>query len=351
MANLAITYQHIADILSFESSNTELEMTLSDPKFDWDNIVVEGSKHLVLPAIYCRLKSKKILHLLPDELNSYLKEITSLNRNRNLAIIEQVHLLTELFNSHNIDYVLLKGTALLVGDFYHDIAERMVGDIDILIDNNHIEMAFNLLKNNGYEPITETLGSQFFEHKHLPRLKTSLHIGAVELHRRLFVSYKDRILTTSHILLKKQELNGINIPSLNHLVRHNILNYQIADQGSLYNTLNIRSVYDFIILLRRHNYIIDSSDRLVNKYIYISALFFKDLEVLHPQINHLTKFYLFKLKHLKFYKFWNKLLKLTDLVGVLSKRMLFFLSNRAYRKAVLNDRTRISEVIRSIFKN
>ena len=86
MGNLAITYQHIADILSFKSSISKLEHTLTKPNFDWDAIVVEGSRHLVLPAIYCRLKAKNLLHTLPKELENYLEEITSINRNRNKKI-------------------------------------------------------------------------------------------------------------------------------------------------------------------------------------------------------------------------------------------------------------------------
>ena len=60
MKNLAATYQHIADILSYDSDTSTLESTLSQPAFNWDVIVKEGSKHLVLPAIFCRLQSKQL---------------------------------------------------------------------------------------------------------------------------------------------------------------------------------------------------------------------------------------------------------------------------------------------------
>ncbi|MEO1032028.1 MAG: nucleotidyltransferase family protein [Bacteroidota bacterium] len=352
MANLAITYQHIADILSFESSNTELEMTLSDPKFDWDNIVVEGSKHLVLPAIYCRLKSKKILHLLPDELNSYLKEITSLNRNRNLAIIEQVHLLTALFNTHNINHVFLKGAALLAGNFYEDIAERMIGDIDILIDEAQLDQAFKLLKKNGYFPIEQTLGHDFFEHKHLPRLRTNNNICAVELHKKLFVSFQDKELKNYNVRALKQIKKSINIPKLKHLLRHNILNFQINDRGQLYHSISFRSAYDSILLLRASNFeALTSKDKLLRNYMNIVGLFFKDIKSLEPKTNFTTKFYMFKLKHIKFYKFWNRLLNIGYFLQIALGRLLYFFSNSSYRKAVLKDKKRIFRHFKSVFKN
>ena len=87
MNNLAVTYQHIADILSYDSDTSKLESILSQAEFNWDAIVKEGSKHLVLPAIFCRLKSKQLLHVLPTDLLSYLKYITELNRNRNSIVI------------------------------------------------------------------------------------------------------------------------------------------------------------------------------------------------------------------------------------------------------------------------
>ena len=124
MGNLAVTYQNIADILSFETSNSELEQLLSHPSFDWDAIVSEGSRHLVLPALYCRLQSKKLLHVLPNDLKEYLEEITELNRERNSAILDQINIITEWFNKHNIEHAFLKGGALLALDCYDDIAER-----------------------------------------------------------------------------------------------------------------------------------------------------------------------------------------------------------------------------------
>ena len=127
MGNLATTYQHIADILSYVSSRGALEKTLSNKDYNWDDIVIEGSKHLVLPAIYCRLKSKRLTHLLPEELHAYLEEITSLNSIRNTEIVSQIQSLSELLKAHNIEHVFLKGAALISSNYYDDIAERMLG--------------------------------------------------------------------------------------------------------------------------------------------------------------------------------------------------------------------------------
>jgi hypothetical protein len=343
MDNLAETYQHIADILSFEIATTELEKSLTSPEFNWDAIVVEGSKHLVLPALFCRLKAKQLLHVLPSKLHNYLEEITTINRNRNLAILEQTHSLTILLKSHKINHVFLKGTALIVLGCYDDIAERMLGDIDIIIDSNQLDSAFDLLKKNGYFPIKQTLGADFFEHKHLPRLKTKKHICAVELHRKLFVSYKDNSLINTNILENKCKKNDISIPSLQHLLRHNILNYQINDNGSMYNSISFRSAYDTISILRKQNTTINLYNKKVfRNYFNLIGLFFKDLSKWTAlKTNFTTYFYLYKLKHIKFYKFWNKLLRLGKFFALLLKRIPYFITNKGYRKALFTDRKRI----------
>ena len=350
MTNFATTYKHIADILSFEVSDNKLERTITKTPFNWDPIVVEGSKHLVLPTIYCRLKAKELLFALPNELVNYLEEITNINRNRNKAILKQVSSISELLNKQKIEHVFLKGTALLVSNSYNDIGERMIGDIDILISQHQLNKAFNLLKENGYRASNQPLGHKFFEHKHLPRLTTNKEICAVELHRRLFVSYHDNELTTINVLKNRQTKNGITIPSNTHLLRHNILNYQVNDNGNFYNSINLRSAFDTIILLNRYDLdeIWINQKRIIFKYFNLLALFFEDVEK-QPTIKKslLASFYLFKLKHTTFYKYWNKVLGFIRFLWIAPSRIQYFLSNKAYRKALIRDRKRIYKYFRS----
>jgi len=350
MGNLAITYQHIADILSFETLNAKLEKTISHPSFNWDAIVIEGSRHLILPAIYCRLKSRQLLHTLPEELSNYLEELTSINRCRNKSILKQVDKISELFKKHNIEHVFLKGAALLKLDYYEDIAERMLGDIDILVADEHINTAYKLLIKDGYVESEQTLGHKFFGHKHLPRLTPKNEICAVELHRRLFVSYNSKELSSENVLNNKKQKNQVYIPSISHLLMHNILNCQINDKGSLYNSISFRPTYDTIIIQKTF----DSKPNWYNSkyyksYFRYSSLFFKDISKktdLAP--NLMTSFYLFKLRNVVFYRFWNRILKISDFLPILHKRLWFFIISKAYRSAVINDKSLIYRHLKSI---
>ena len=139
----------------------------------WDAIVVHGSRQLVIPTLYCRLKQRQLLHLLPEDLDLYLHDITSQNRKRNKAILEEVMMLSTLFKRHHIEHVFLKGTALLASGYYEDIAERMIGDIDILVATKQLDKAFELLQQHSFKPLPQNFGSHYFEHKHLPRMTTN----------------------------------------------------------------------------------------------------------------------------------------------------------------------------------
>ena len=141
------TLQNIADILSFESDKTLLKERLERETMDWDHLVRLGSSHLVLPAIYCRLKAKQLLNTLPMELESYLKEITDLNRERNQQLLAEAQQISQWFQEANIDHVFLKGTAMLASGYYEDLGERMVGDIDILVEESSLIKSFKFLEN------------------------------------------------------------------------------------------------------------------------------------------------------------------------------------------------------------
>jgi hypothetical protein len=251
-SHTSATYQHIADILSLETSNQDLEATLSHPNFDWDTIVIAGSEHLVLPAIYCRLQSKQLLHLLPEELHTYLEELTSINRNRNKRLLNQVQSISQLFSQHQIDHVFVKGSALLALGCYEDNAERMVGDIDILVCKSQLKDAFELLKDNGYD---KTFGFAYDNKgfRHMDRLLSEDMLAAVELHGDLFEDpYRD-LIAVDAILKSKVYKNYIALPNTYYLSLHNILAYQLNDMGFFYKRIHFKHLYDSVILNTQNN--------------------------------------------------------------------------------------------------
>ncbi|MDD4645252.1 MAG: nucleotidyltransferase family protein [Bacteroidales bacterium] len=122
---------------------------------DWEQIVWVSTSHMVFPALHLNLKRTGLLPLLPLELVEYMVELTSDNRELNLRMIAQAHEITRLLNLHDISPVYLKGCWHMLDGLFRDIAERMMGDIDILVKDKDMVRAVEILMQAGYQSRTK----------------------------------------------------------------------------------------------------------------------------------------------------------------------------------------------------
>ncbi len=79
MASLHTIFQDIADIIKDKPNRESLKLKIETDQFDWAKIVPVASSHMVIPLLYCKLKEKDLLDILPKDLLSYLEEITNQN--------------------------------------------------------------------------------------------------------------------------------------------------------------------------------------------------------------------------------------------------------------------------------
>ena len=246
-SSLRSTFQLIIDILSADIDNDILKTKLSNQHIDWDSLVVVASGHLLLPAIYCRLQQKNVLHYLPEDLVRYLEELTVLNRDRNRVLLEEAAVISDLFIANNITHVFIKGVAILAGNYFKDIGERMIGDIDILIAENDLDTAFDLLTKHGY---TESISFNYEvkDYRHKPRQISKDHLGAIELHSSILKHSYDNLIDKEAFLSDSRHANNILIPTTDHLIRNSILAHQINDLGYFYHTVYFKTVYDLMAL-------------------------------------------------------------------------------------------------------
>ncbi len=241
------TLQLIVDILSFETSDEVLMQNLANDNVNWDAIVIVASEHLVLPAVYCRLQQRSLLSYLPEDLVLYLEELTQLNRERNRTLLKEAEQISEVFKSHNINHVFIKGIALLAGNYYKDHGERMIGDIDILVASDDLDKAFDLLVIEGYSKFLP-FSYQVQNYRHLPRQISEKHLGAIELHNQLLKHEYCHLINPDNFLSKKQNVNGISIPGPEQLIWNTILAQQINDRSYYYNTLRLKGLYDVLVV-------------------------------------------------------------------------------------------------------
>ena len=63
-----------------------------------------------------------------------MKEIYTINKNRNIHLVKEISQISKILKSHNIKYRYIKGAYQITNHIYDDIGERMIGDIDLLTE-------------------------------------------------------------------------------------------------------------------------------------------------------------------------------------------------------------------------
>ncbi|WP_298780232.1 nucleotidyltransferase family protein [uncultured Polaribacter sp.] len=234
--------------ISHENRNKILvEDHLKSENVDWDAVVKLSTAHYVFPALYCNLKRANFLHYLPKELVNYMIHITDLNRERNQQIIDQAKEINTLLLDNNITPIFLKGTGSLLEGLYEDIAERMVGDIDFIVNKNHSLKSFNILKENSYSAHIDQLN----DHRHLSRLIHKDKIGALEIHKELLIENFADEFNYDYIKTDSQIINEVNVMSYQNQLCLSIIAKQINDSGMHFKNIALRNAYDVFLLSKK----------------------------------------------------------------------------------------------------
>lgn len=234
--------------ISYEEHNFSIvEKQIKSDQINWDNVVKVATAHYVFPALYCNLKRKNLTQHLPKELVAYMKHITDLNRERNTQIIEQAKEINELLLANNIKAVFLKGTSYLLQGLYEDIAERMVGDIDFLVQKNQYQKTINLLKNNLYKTNVKDKHI-IFKSIHYPKMVKDGAICAIEIHHKIILSKYSNYYNYKLFYKNHRVIQNIHIPSNDNQILHNVINKQFSDRGRFYKSVSLRNCYDLFKL-------------------------------------------------------------------------------------------------------
>ncbi|HAG15864.1 MAG TPA: hypothetical protein DCG69_04975 [Bacteroidales bacterium] len=256
----------------------EIKKTIDSGNIDWHAVVYQSSNQLVLPAFYLNLKHNQLLEFLPEDLVIHLEEITNQNRERNRKIMLQTEQLTEILHQHGLNPVLLKGTAHLFDGLYVDIAERMLSDIDILLEKEDAKKAFQILMENGYSRLTKYGEAFFDEHRHFVSLIKEGEVAAVEIHHRMLEGKYDKKFNwqTVRANLIKLPQTEAYVLSDSDLILHNIMNVQMNDSAKAMHKTTMRQSYDLMLLSKRQNplevsKLFGSFFEDLNAYIALSA--------------------------------------------------------------------------------
>lgn len=343
------TKADIASILRFEANESELKTTLSSNTMDWEWFVKASSLQGVLTTAYCRLAQKGLLELLPNDLSKYLKELTTINRNRNQSLLNQIKTISVLFNTHGIHHVFVKGCALLASGYYNDYGERLIGDIDILVDLKHIYKAECVLKDANYNSQEQTLFGKYKDHRHLPRLTHPEHLGAVEIHSKLLRKEKQNLLSVNTILENQKIINGVSVPSIKHNLDILILNHQINDFGYAFKSIDLKVCYDSFVLEHQQT---ETNTFRISKYhrlfYMLRALYFESSTKDAIKTTTVLKtIYTFINKNKISRRIYTRLVKLNIRLMTCLVGMKLFVKNKDFRADVWSHKAEVIQLLKS----
>jgi len=264
-----ILYRSESEILNGIDINT----------INFENLIKLASSHLMLPALYFNINKKNCSCLFPDDFIAYIRNIFAINKSRNEILLSEAKELSELLFENNIKHIFLKGTALLLSNVFEDIGERMIGDIDFIIQHKDEEKVEKVLKyNNNCTPQKLSL-LRFFKPTHLQRqvYKTI----AIEPHLEL-LQPRNRWIFNSKVLRNNfnEELKTIKTPSTSFLFDHCIYALQVRDKGFFIPYHGHRSIYDIYKLDCKNSLTINNIKKdIFKKHFFATIAKFKIFDV------------------------------------------------------------------------
>ena len=297
----------------------QVHAEISAGNMPWEEFVWMGSSHLVLPALYPALKRNGLLSLIPADLEEHLQSIYNINVDRNTQIKEQSFELIRILNNKGIEPVFLKGAGHLLQGLYIDDGERMMSDIDLLIPEEDIEKAAQVLYDNGYSHPEEFADDDFEKHHHLPGFEHPDYIAMVEIHYSLFPGKYSKLLSNAEIISEKRKLEGMDawVLSYKHQMIHNFVHDQLVDDGYKYKSMVIKGLYDHFLLAKQEQLgnikpFLPAYKRKFNDYCFMVSALFNNTDVIGFENNmsatRFKKQFNYLLNHPKMYALYQFLI-------------------------------------------
>ena len=280
---------------------------------------------MIIPLIYSKIKENCFIDKFPREFLSYIKEIYEINSNRNKILIKELKTITKTLEKKNIKFSVLKGSYYLLNNYYNNLGDRMIGDIDILIEESNKSIVDEILNKHGY---FNKFKYKYWRTKHDPKYVNESRLFAIEVHTEV-LNFRRRKLLSGEITLKK--LISKNMDCLQQI---NILNFLINDYAMIKPIYSFRSIYDYSLINKK---IYNNEELNYNKIFNRYLIFTNNFEISNCVLNlsFSDYFYLIRVKLSRLSLIYRKLDKLVCNSFIWSLKIpmitLEFIFNKNYR--------------------
>ena len=245
--------------LSYEPSHQyEDRFVSSFPKnpSQWKHWVAFAGSHLVLQSAYLSLQKNDLLQYLPSELSQDLDYLYQLNKKRNLQVIRLCQLVSDQLKKEGIARVFMKGTGNILDGLYLSEGERMVYDVDILVEEDKMLKAVSLLIERGFYPVKPFNPHALSSTMHYPLLVRDDHAVGIEVHRMpVQYLFQEKFGAKEVFRFSRQaaNYNSLLVMDDTRKVVHNFMHAQLMHSGHYHGNVSLRDLYDLYLLNRRVN--------------------------------------------------------------------------------------------------
>ncbi len=228
----------------------------------WINILQVSSTERCTPLLYVRLHQHHLFSKLPTAVQSIITKAYQNNLARNNTLkAGLINLLAE-FENHNIKSLLLKGAATLCDNYYGDPGARVMGDLDVLVNPEHIERCKAILITQGYIEVPdpgmtlEGLATDIRHHQ-IPAYRHPITHVIIEIHFNVSYGQAGRVIPTEQAWKNRIEvtLNGFNtsILSVQDRVLLNTAHALLPKREFLQGEISLLQLADFSTLVSQRS--------------------------------------------------------------------------------------------------
>ena len=151
---------------------------------DWNNFLGLAKIHRVISLLCHRLKEKHLNPLLPEAIQTALKDAYRQNTMRNLRLYGELRQLAAMLHNEGIPAIVLKGM-VLAEDVYGNIALREMNDIDLLARKHDLSYIKKILETIGYKALQPISIDCILEDYHHLSPMTKAGKAPIEIHWNL----------------------------------------------------------------------------------------------------------------------------------------------------------------------
>ena len=225
---------------------------------DWETVVSQADIHKVGPALW---KSIDGVRSVPNSIKAYFHVLRDQNAERNSIISDGLVEILDQLSRAGIKTALLKGAASIADGLYEDPAERILYDVDLLVEPATAQACATTLRAIGYRDLYPRPKIQWMTPRshHLPPLCSPSGF-CVEIHTAVVQQKLEPMLPAGDVLRRARAVQwrGRTVHVLDPIDRvvHNIVHSQLHDL-TLARLVELRQLRELSRLIDRYAAAID----------------------------------------------------------------------------------------------